>query len=224
VTPDSPPRELRRRDALIQGATGLSVTQIFEQDGEESFRSVEAAVLNEVASYGRVVVSTGGGVVTRPQNWGHLRNGIVIYLEAPVECVIVSEVLTHNMQHSHASPALACVCSPSLLAARVAADGVARRPLLAGAPPGGEIEHARVKLQEVHAQRVDMYRQSDLTVAQLAQDGTNPPLSESPTATAGRVLAALASMLEGDDTKKRLRSAPQAGSMTLRGSTGPLQI
>jgi shikimate kinase len=102
VTPDPPPRALRRRDALIQGATGLSVTQIFEQDGEESFRSVEAAVLNEVASYGRVVVSTGGGVVTRPQNWGHLRNGIVIYLEAPVECVIrpcVSEVLTHNMQH-----------------------------------------------------------------------------------------------------------------------------
>ncbi len=65
----------------------MSVAQIFAEDGEEGFRDVEAAVLNEVASYGRVVVSTGGGVVSRPQNWGHLRNGIVIYLEAPVECV-----------------------------------------------------------------------------------------------------------------------------------------
>ena len=63
------------------------MAQIFEADGEEGFRDVEAAVLNEVASYGRVVVSTGGGVVARPQNWGHLRNGIVVYLQAPVECV-----------------------------------------------------------------------------------------------------------------------------------------
>ena len=62
------------------------MAQIFDQDGEEGFRDVEAAVLNEVASYARVVVSTGGGVVSRPQNWGHLRNGIVVYLQAPVGC------------------------------------------------------------------------------------------------------------------------------------------
>ena len=77
-------------DALVKGATGLTVAQIFEQDGEEGFRDVEAAVLNEVASYARVVVSTGGGVVARPQNWGHLRNGIVVYLQAPVGCVVMA--------------------------------------------------------------------------------------------------------------------------------------
>ena len=67
--------------------TGMSVAQIFEQEGEEAFRDVEAAVLNEVASYARMVVSTGGGIVTRRTNWGHLRNGVVLYLDAPVECV-----------------------------------------------------------------------------------------------------------------------------------------
>ena len=65
----------------------MTVAQIFAAEGEEAFRDVEAAVLNEVASYGRVVVSTGGGVVMRRTNWGHLRNGIIIYLEASVECV-----------------------------------------------------------------------------------------------------------------------------------------
>jgi len=46
--------------------TGQSVAQIFEEEGEEAFREVEAAVLNEVASYARMVVSTGGGVALRP--------------------------------------------------------------------------------------------------------------------------------------------------------------
>ena len=74
-------------DALVHKMTGQTVAQIFEEEGEEAFRDVEAAVLNEVASYARMVVSTGGGVVMRRTNWGHLRNGVVLYLDAPVECV-----------------------------------------------------------------------------------------------------------------------------------------
>ena len=71
----------------------MTVAQIFEEEGEEAFRDVEAAVLNEVASYARMVVSTGGGIVTRRTNWGHLRNGVVLYLDAPVECVAATSVL-----------------------------------------------------------------------------------------------------------------------------------
>ena len=56
-------------------------------------------------------------------------------------------------------------------------------------------------------------------------EGSQPPVSEAPAATAGRVLAALAAMLEADDTKKRLRSAPSTGSVTLMGTAnGPLRI
>lgn len=40
----------------------------------------------QVASYARFVVSTGGGIVTSKENWGHLHNGIVVYLDTPVEC------------------------------------------------------------------------------------------------------------------------------------------
>ncbi len=76
----------------MQNLSGMSVAEIFAAEGEESFREVEAAVLNEVASYGRVVVSTGGGAVMRRTNWGHLRNGVVVYLDAPVECVAAPAV------------------------------------------------------------------------------------------------------------------------------------
>ena len=114
------------------------MAQIFETDGEASFRELEATVLNEVASYGRIVVSTGGGVVERRENWGHLHNGIIIYLQTPVE----------------------------VLAKRVAADGIALRPLLAGAPKGGEVEHAHAKLSAVLAKREKLYAQADMVGAQ----------------------------------------------------------
>lgn len=112
----------------------------------------------------------------------------------------------------------------SLLAARVAADGVALRPLLAGAAAGDELAFATAKLQALHDSRAEMYGQADLTVGQLAPEGL-PVCSEQPAATTARVITALADMLSTSDTKKRLRSAPEAGSQTLRGSSrGPLSI
>jgi len=33
-------------------------------------------------------VATGGGVVTRPQNWGQMRQGVVIWLDAPEELLL----------------------------------------------------------------------------------------------------------------------------------------
>jgi shikimate kinase len=40
-------------------------------------------VLNQIASWHSLVVATGGGVVTQPQNWGQLHQGVVIWLDAP---------------------------------------------------------------------------------------------------------------------------------------------
>jgi shikimate kinase len=33
-------------------------------------------------------VATGGGVVTRPENWGHMRQGVVVWLDAPAESLL----------------------------------------------------------------------------------------------------------------------------------------
>jgi shikimate kinase len=75
-------RFLDADDALEQSA-GRSIPRIFAEDGEEGFRNLETAVLNEVAQWHSLVVATGGGVVTRPVNWGHLQQGVVIWLDAP---------------------------------------------------------------------------------------------------------------------------------------------
>ncbi len=70
-------------DAVLEQAAGRSIPAIFEQDGEEGFRELESAVLNRIAGWHSLVVATGGGVVTRPLNWGLMRQGVVVWLAAP---------------------------------------------------------------------------------------------------------------------------------------------
>lgn len=48
-------------------------------------------MLDQLAAWHSLVVATGGGVVTRPVNWGHLQQGIVIWLDAP-EAVLLRRV------------------------------------------------------------------------------------------------------------------------------------
>lgn len=61
-------------------------------------------VLKELAPYKNLVVATGGGAVTRPKNWSYMHNGIVAWLQG----------------------------EPELLARRVVAEGIQKRPLLFG--------------------------------------------------------------------------------------------
>lgn len=65
--------------------TVAPIPQIFEENGEDGFRNFESEVLTEVSAYVRMCVATGGGVVLRPKNWGALRNGIVVFLDASVD-------------------------------------------------------------------------------------------------------------------------------------------
>ena len=68
-------------DAVIEQAAGCSIPEIFERDGEAGFRAVESQVLNAISQRHSLVVATGGGVVTQPENWGLLHSGIVIWLD-----------------------------------------------------------------------------------------------------------------------------------------------
>ena len=70
-------------DTTIEQAAGCSIPDLFARDGEAGFRQLETAVLGQIASWHSLVVATGGGVVTQPTNWGHLRQGVVIWLDAP---------------------------------------------------------------------------------------------------------------------------------------------
>ena len=68
-------------DAVIEQAAGCSIPEIFDRDGEAGFRKLESQVLSAISQRHSLVVATGGGVVTQPENWGMLHSGIVIWLD-----------------------------------------------------------------------------------------------------------------------------------------------
>jgi shikimate dehydrogenase len=69
-------------DERIVAAAGKGIPQIFAEDGEEIFRQLETRVLGEEARKSGMVLATGGGVVTRPENLDLLRqNSFIVYLK-----------------------------------------------------------------------------------------------------------------------------------------------
>lgn len=71
-------------DTLIEKAVGITIAEIFATQGEESFRELETQVLAQLSAYTRLVVATGGGIVTRQMNWSYLQHGVVVWLEVPL--------------------------------------------------------------------------------------------------------------------------------------------
>jgi len=72
-------------DLLIEKVANKSISEIFTQDGEETFRELETKVLQELSAYTNLIVATGGGIVLRQMNWSYLHHGIVVWLNVPVE-------------------------------------------------------------------------------------------------------------------------------------------
>ena len=74
-------------DAAIKEAEGCSIREIFEERGEEAFRSMETGLLRRLAdSAVNTVIATGGGIVLRKENRELLKKiGRVIWLKATPE-------------------------------------------------------------------------------------------------------------------------------------------
>ncbi len=72
-------------DEVITQVAGQSINQIFAQQGEEAFRTLESQVLSELCAYQRLIVATGGGMILRQVNWSYLRHGLIVWLEVSPE-------------------------------------------------------------------------------------------------------------------------------------------
>lgn len=107
-------------DSALEQAAGRRIPELFASEGEAGFRELETAVLDGIASWHSLVVATGGGVVTRAVNWGHLRQGVVVWLDAP-EAVL--------LQRLRADPTPRPLLTKSDPAERLAALLKERRPL-----------------------------------------------------------------------------------------------
>jgi shikimate kinase len=76
-------------DQEIVETAGVSIPEIFALQGELVFRSMETEALRRVLLRERVVVSTGGGIVTVPLNRSLMRrSGSVINLRVTLEDVL----------------------------------------------------------------------------------------------------------------------------------------
>ncbi len=72
-------------DHLIVTETGMTIPEIFSREGEAGFRLRETRALKEALMLGRGVISTGGGIILRPENRLVIRTAdLVVYLTAPV--------------------------------------------------------------------------------------------------------------------------------------------
>lgn len=78
--------DFRDSDDLVAGTAGKSIAEIFETEGEESFRRRESNELASLAGSSSIVLATGGGTILLPANRQLLRNlGLVIWLHADPE-------------------------------------------------------------------------------------------------------------------------------------------
>lgn len=69
-------------DAVIEKRAGMTISQIFELEGEEGFRKREKEVLADLLNNSSLVLATGGGAVLLKENRElFLQKGIVIFLK-----------------------------------------------------------------------------------------------------------------------------------------------
>jgi shikimate kinase/rhodanese-related sulfurtransferase len=73
-------------DAVLEERAGCTIRELFAVEGEPAFRQREAALLAEFCAMPQLVIATGGGVILRKDNRGHLRRSAwVVWLDADAE-------------------------------------------------------------------------------------------------------------------------------------------
>ncbi|MEK7132852.1 MAG: 3-phosphoshikimate 1-carboxyvinyltransferase, partial [Patescibacteria group bacterium] len=110
-------REFVELDELIEKREGLSIPDIVEKHGWEYFRDKESEIVHEVSAKHGAIISTGGGVITRPENIAELKeNGFLIFLSTP------ADILASRIEHDPNRPPLTDVSSPEAEIATVLAE------------------------------------------------------------------------------------------------------
>ena len=72
-------------DAEIVRKAGIPIPQIFATVGEEGFRKLETEVLSDLGKESGLIIATGGGCVTRPNNYNLLhQNGHIIWIQRQI--------------------------------------------------------------------------------------------------------------------------------------------
>ena len=72
-------------DQEIEKELGMRIPDFFAKESEAAFRRIETRVLARLGAMSGIVLATGGGVVTRPENYPLLhQNGRIIWIRRPL--------------------------------------------------------------------------------------------------------------------------------------------
>lgn len=76
-------------DNEIEKKVNLSINEIFQQYGEEYFRELESKLLEDLVERENIVISTGGGIITKKSNLDIIqKEKNVVFLDASIETII----------------------------------------------------------------------------------------------------------------------------------------
>lgn len=88
-------------DAEIEAAAAMTISEIFDRDGEEFFRRRETQVLSRILAGPPAIISTGGGAWMRPQNRKLIADsGLSVWLNCDLE------TLWHRVRQRSTRPLL----------------------------------------------------------------------------------------------------------------------
>ncbi len=93
-------REVIDSDAEVEHRIGCSIPEFFAKCGEAEFRRIETEVLRDITKQSGKIIATGGGVVTRLENYELLhQNGKIVFIQRSV-----SELATDGRPLSQSNP------------------------------------------------------------------------------------------------------------------------
>lgn len=73
-------------DVYLAKTLGKTAEEIIRTQGEEAFRKAETAVLAELGKGSGLIIATGGGCVTREENYPLLhQNAVIVWVQRPIE-------------------------------------------------------------------------------------------------------------------------------------------
>ena len=187
-------------DPLIERAAGKGILEIFRDEGEERFRDLEAEALRQACSRKKVVISTGGGAVLRPQNRRVMaEGGFIVCLEARPETIL--RRLTDRSD-----------------------EGPLDRPLLATADPLPRIRGLKSARQHLYALCDWAVHTDELTPAEIAAEVLRAygQLSAATTADPGRLVQIAAA--EAVAPAATLHSIPEGAACIVRTAGGEYPV
>src|SRR3989344_6740016 len=68
-------------DKMIEDEQGKAVSEIFEAQGEDAFRSLENEMVQRLMTENEAVIATGGGAPILEENWKAFGDSAVVWLK-----------------------------------------------------------------------------------------------------------------------------------------------